>query len=315
MSRKCGDIGERQLINIITDVLKIEEKDDCAILDLGDKYLVWTTDMLHRETDFPQVATPWQMGWMTSAVNLSDLAAMGAKPFGMLVAAGIPPDSEVDFVVDMFSGMRDCTRKYGTQFLGGDVDSHHELTLSATALGWVEKDLILRRRGAQLGDLLCTTGYLGSAGAGLKRVLEGDDCKSPLVRKLLEPEPCLNEGNALAKTKSITSMMDNSDGLALSLFDLSRASGVGFLVQEDKIPIDPLVRELADSRDDWMELAFHSGGDFGLIFTLKPDMLDLAKNACQFEVIGRVISNGIWAESMGAKRPIEPRGYEHMIHC
>ena len=127
------------------------ENDDCAVIDAGDRYLVATTDMLHQKTDFPDIMNPWQMGWMAVAVNLSDIAAMGAEPAGVLIAAGLPPEADLYFIDELFSGFGDCAAFYGTRILGGDTDSHQELTITGTALGFVEKDLVLRRRGARRG--------------------------------------------------------------------------------------------------------------------------------------------------------------------
>ena len=149
MARRCEDRGEREVVRRITEILGVPERDDCAVAEDGERYLVWTTDMLHRKADFPEIATPWQIGWMTIAVNLSDVAAMGAVPLGLLVAAGIPPETELSFVEEMFTGMKDCAHRFETKVLGGDLDSHGELTLVGTALGEVEKDLVLRRRGAR----------------------------------------------------------------------------------------------------------------------------------------------------------------------
>ncbi len=323
MTRRCIDLGEREVVRRITKILGISERDDCAMTEDGERYLVWTTDMLHRKADFPGIARPWQIGWMTVAVNLSDVAAMGAVPIGLLVAAGIPPETELTFVEELFTGMRNCAQLFGTRILGGDLDSHEELTLTGTVLGWVEKDLILRRRGARPGDLLCTTGTLGSAGSGLRVALaaegkerekiEEDPNHLALTKRLLEPAPRVKEGRALALSKSVTSMMDNSDGLALSLFDLAEASGVGFSVQEDKIPVDPMVTRMAKYRDDAVDLALHAGGDFELVFTVRPDRIEDAARACNFTVIGTALEErDIWIESEKGKKTLEPRGYEHM---
>ncbi len=321
MTIRCVDLGERELVGRITEILDIGERDDCALAEDGERYLVWTTDMLHRRADFPGIATPWQIGWMTIAVNLSDVAAMGAVPLGLLVAAGIPPQTEVSFVEEIFRGMRDCASRYGTRVLGGDIDSHDELTLVGTALGRVERALVLRRRGAVPGDLLCTSGTLGSAGAGLRVALAaeeggegiGDPGLRALTRRLLEPSPRVREGRALALSRSVTSMMDNSDGLALSLFDLSEASGVGFLVREDEIPIDPLVFEVAEDGGDALDLALHAGGDFELVFTVRPERIEDAAGVCDLSVIGMVLEEkGIMIESGRGERMLEPRGYQHM---
>lgn len=323
MTRRCIDLGEREIVQRITKILGISERDDCAMAEYGERYLVWTTDMLHRKADFPRIATPWQIGWMTVAVNLSDMAAMGAVPIGLLVAAGIPPKTDLSFVEEMFTGMKDCAHRFETRVLGGDLDSHDELTLTGTALGEIEKDLVLRRRGARPKDLLCITGSLGSAGAGLRVALaaegkdreriEGDPNYLALTKKLLEPAPRVKEGRALALSRSVTSMMDNSDGLALSLFDLAEASSVGFSVREDIIPIDPLVDEVAEDRDDAIDLALHAGGDFELVFTVSPDRIERARLACNFTVIGTALEEKeIVIESGRGRRALEPRGYEHM---
>ncbi len=228
-------MGERELIRRISEILGGVENDDCAVIDAGDRYLVATTDMLHQKTDFPDIMNPWQMGWMAVAVNLSDIAAMGAEPAGVLIAAGLPPEADLYFIDELFSGFADCAAFYGTRILGGDTDSHQELTITGTALGFVEKDLVLRRSGARVGDLLCTTGALGRAGGGLWAWQHG--VESEFITSLLEPEPRLKEGRALAKSRAVTAMMDNSDGLGLSLSDLSEVSRVGFVVKEETLPV------------------------------------------------------------------------------
>ena len=303
-------IGERDLIRRISVILGGVENDDCAVIDVGERYLVASTDMLHRRTDFPDIMNPWQMGWMTVAVNLSDIAAMGAEPAGVLIAAGLPPEADGYFIDELFSGFAECAALYGTRILGGDTDSHRELTITGTSLGFVEKELILRRRGARVGDLLCITGSLGAAGGGLWAWQKG--VESELVTSLLEPEPRLREGRALAKSGSVTAMMDNSDGLALSLSDLSEVSGVGFLVHQDKIPLAPGLAEMV-GEENALEMAMSAGGDFELVFTLCPSGLEAARKACDLTVIGEVVEEGLWMERAGQKREIVGKGYEHRI--
>jgi len=303
-------IGERDLIRRISVILGGVENDDCAVIDLDERYLVASTDMLHQKTDFPDIMSPWQMGWMAVAVNLSDIAAMGAEPVGVLIAAGLPPEADLYFIDELFSGFADCAAYYGSRILGGDTDSHLELTITGTSLGLVEKELILRRRGARVGDLLCTTGSLGAAGGGLWAWQNG--LESELVTNLLEPEPRLKEGRALAKSRTVTAMMDNSDGLALSLADLSEVSGVGFLVYQDKLPLAPGLVEMV-GEEKAREMALSAGGDFELVFTLRPDGLKAARRACDLTVIGEVIEEGIWMEQEGERRGIEGKGYEHRI--
>ncbi len=309
MSR-CEEIGERELIRRISEILGGVKIDDCAVIDIGARYLVATTDMLHRQTDFPEIMSPWQMGWMAVAVNLSDIAAMGAEPAGLLIAAGLPPEVDLYFIDELFSGFADCAGLYGTRVLGGDTDATRELTITGCALGFVEKDLVLRRRGARSGDLLCTTGCLGGAGGGLWAWRQG--LESDLITSLLEPQPRLKEGRALAQSRAVTAMMDNSDGLALSLSDLAEASRVGFVVCEEKLPIAPGLAEMV-GREKAVELVMSAGGDFELIFTVAAERLEQARGACELTVIGKVAEEGIWMEKGGEKRRIEPTGYEHRI--
>ena len=319
MAQRCEDLGERRLVRRIAEILGISERDDCAMVEDGEDYLVWTTDMLHRRADFPEIATGWQIGWMAAAVNLSDVAAMGALPTGLLSAAGIPPGTEVEYVEEIFAGMKDCARTFGTRILGGDLDSCDELTLVGTALGRVERDRVLRRRGARPGDLLCTTGTLGGAGAGLRVALEAegkgigsDPGLVALTRRLLEPSPRMAEGRALALSGAATSMMDNSDGLVLSLYELAEASGVGFLLQEEMIPIDPLVALVAEDREDALDLALTAGGDFELVFTLRSDRIGDAADACGLAVIGTVAEEGVILASAEGTEELRPRGYDQM---
>jgi len=308
---ECTEVGERELIRRISKILGGIVNDDCAVIDSGEKYLVATTDMLHRKSDFPDIMTPWQIGWMTVAVNLSDVAAMGAEPSGLLIASGIPQGAELPLIDGIFEGLRDCAGTYGTSIIGGDMDSTDELNLTACALGFVEKDLILRRSGAMPGDLLCTTGTLGAAGAGLKAWQKGD-LGSKFIKSLLEPRPKIDEGRALAKSRSVTAMMDNSDGLALSLSDLSEVSGVGFNVLEERIPLPSGIENVAGKKEA-LDMVLRAGGDFELIFTVRPDRIEDARKACPLTVIGSAVSEGLWIESKGEKHRLSPEGYEHSL--
>jgi thiamine-monophosphate kinase len=316
---KIREINERALIEHIAGLLTKPGKntvvgageDDCAVLDLGgDDYLLATTDMLHRKTDFPLQMSGWQIGWMSVAVNLSDLASKGAKPLGVLMAIGIPPDMELGFLDEIIKGMDDCARIYGTQVIGGDMDSHDELTITGTALGLVKKDLLIRRSGAHIGDLVCVTGTLGTAGAALISLQKNITVNQQILKALFEPTPRINEGMALAKTRALTSMMDISDGLALSLHDIAKASCVGFKICEDRLPVLPEVRNLLKS-DELLEVSVFTGGDFELLFTVCPDKINETKNACPFTVIGEAVKEGIFIERSNGIEELKGRGYEH----
>jgi thiamine-monophosphate kinase len=325
---------ERDIISLITELLEAESEtgsinrlvagpgnDDCAVIDIsGSGLLVATTDMLHRKADFPSGMTPYQMGWMSIAVNLSDIAAMGARPVGIMTALGLPCGLEVDFVRELVSGMSACARKYGTEIIGGDVDRHDELTIVGSALGMVDAGQLALRKGAKPGNLVCVTGELGTAGAALEALQQGREPDPEILEKFYMPEPRIAEGMALAGSGCLTSMMDISDGLGLSLHDLAAASNVGFHIKASDIPVHRSVRDMAHvgdkAVDDMVvddtvfEWSVYTGGDFELLFTLNSDCLEKARKIAQFTVIGKVTASGITIEHNGHFEDVEPRGFQ-----
>ena len=327
---KVSSIGERALISILSEIFKVPDgkekgqegiligagSDDCAVLDLvGEDCLVVTTDMLHRTTDFPEEMTPWQMGWMSAAVNLSDIAAMGAEPTGLVIAIGMPTDTEIDFVKELAKGMQACAEFCGTAIIGGDLDTHAELTITGTAIGRVKKNQLLLRRGAKSGDLVCVTGYTGSAGAALEALLSKKLVSELVLKALFEPIPRVREARKLAESGAVTSMMDTSDGLAMSLYDLAKQSKVGFKIRENSLPILRDVREFASNPHKLKELALYTGGDFELLITVDPQKMKKVQNICNLTVIGECTryEAGIVIESPECKlTTIKQRGYQQL---
>ncbi|WP_321429438.1 thiamine-phosphate kinase [uncultured Methanolobus sp.] len=295
-----SELGERPLISRLSavfgsvpnpDVPLGAGPDDCAVVDISEnEYMVITTDMLHRKTDFPLCMTPWQIGWMSAAVNFSDVASMGARPIGFLSAMGISKDTDLSFVDEISRGMNDCAKFCGTSVIGGDIDTHAELTITGTALGKVSKSELLTRRGAKPGDLVCVTGFTGSAGAALYALENDIDIPASLLNTLLEPVPRVNEAQKLSRTGAVTSMMDTSDGLAMSLHDLADLNNVGFIIDENSLPMqEEIISHVTSGRSELTDFALYTGGDFELLFTVSPNMLEVAQSACYLNVIGNVV--------------------------
>lgn len=266
-------------------------EDDCAVVSCGDRCLVLTTDMLHETTDFPRDMTDWQRGWMAAAVSLSDIASMGAEPVVLLLAAGLDDPARLAGIT---RGAADCCARHGGRLAGGDIDRHDELTLVSTALGWCDPRHLVRRRGARPGDLVCVTGVPGRAEAGLL----GHGCHR---LALLEPQPRVAEGRRLGLA-GISAMIDLSDGLALSLYDLAAVNGVGFAISGDALPRPGGVPEPGATA-----LALYGGGDFELLFCCPPSVYPVPGVACT--VIGTVTAEPGRVTIDGAA--IERRGYEH----
>ncbi len=321
---KLKDMNERDIISTITGIFGAESidnvlfspmvgpgEDDCAVIEIGEgRYLVSSTDMLHESTDFPKEMTPWQMGWMSVAVNLSDIAAMGAKPIGIMMAMGLPPNTKLDFIKELAGGMDACARQHGTSIIGGDVDRHDELTIVGSALGLADAGYMVRRKGAQVGDVVCVTGELGAAGAALDALLNRVEAYPYVMKKLYMPVPRIREGMALARTGCLTSMMDISDGLALSLHDIGAASGVGFCINSASIPVHRTVREMAGSEAQLVEWSVYSGGDFELLFTIRAECVEKARKVAKFTVIGEVSADGITILQDDSTAVVETRGYQ-----
>ena len=152
-------MDDRKLLETVMDIVGRENcLDDCAVLPCGDQFMVATTDMLHRTTDFVSGMTDWQAGWMSAAVTLSDIASMGAAPKYLLIAVGLDNWRESFRVMQ---GAKDCCTQFGAAIIGGDIDRDDDLTVVTTGLGLVDRDHLVRRTGVHPGDFVCITGHRG----------------------------------------------------------------------------------------------------------------------------------------------------------
>lgn len=284
-------MDDRALLDIIRPVCGPDTcSDDCAILTLPCGTLVTSTDMLHERSDFPKGMTEWQIGWMSTAVTLSDIAAMGAQPVQILLAIGLDCGERLEEIV---KGAEACCRKYGAVYAGGDLDSHSELTIVSTGLGIIYDGQPVRRTGAQPGDLICVTGTLGRAILGL----EGD---RRFWSDLCEPQPRIFEGIAIRQAGG-TAMMDISDGLAISLYDIAAESDVGMEIHSHLIPLPEDV-----PKNPALNAALFGGGDFELLFFISEEKASGLK--IPFTLIGTVSqSQGITMD--GAL--LQKKGYFH----
>jgi thiamine-monophosphate kinase len=284
-------VDERALLQEVYAIIGKEHcLDDCAVIPCGERLLVATTDMLHETTDFPDGMSDWQIGWMSAAVTLSDIASMGATPAILLLAVGLDDPSRLGEII---RGARDCCLQAGGYIAGGDIDHHRELTIVSSGIGMVDPDHIVRRSGARAGDLVCVTGVLGCAQAALNGHHQYD-------KSLMEPRARVREGEVLGRTGA-TSMMDISDGLSISLYDLLEANSFGYSINSEKIPTP-----VGIPPDEATSLALYGGGDFELLFTVPCDWV--APAGLHYSVIGSVIRDHcvlLDGNVMGRK------GYEH----
>ncbi|MEM2943495.1 MAG: thiamine-phosphate kinase [Methanomassiliicoccales archaeon] len=313
-----GSLGEREIVRHILEIINtIPPKgpgDDASAIDLGEFYLVLSTDMVSRKTHAPKGMTFWQLGWFLAAINYSDIAAMGAKPIGLLTSLGFPRETELVDMLEVIKGAKACSEYVGGEILGGDTKETSDITLAGTAVGIVGKKEILLRKGAKVGDILAVTGTLGLPAAGLHAIKNNLTCEK-CKKALFEPMPRVREGLTLSSSGFVTSCIDISDGLAISLRHLSEASGVSFEVVWNKIPVDPAVKRIARlAKLDEKELVLYVGGDYQLLFTVTPKgWYHLKKRlGSAISQIGAVVDREKNTLVINGKRfEIEDRGYEH----
>ncbi len=307
------DLGERALVERLAQLPTVRDnvaglRDDAAALPLGDgTLLVASTDTTAEPTHYPPASTPQDRGWYAAAVTVSDIASMGARPQGLLLAAGLPPDTLAADAEAMLQGFDACTRQAGAEVLGGDTKEQPTLTLTSTGLGRVHEDELLLRSGARPGDVLCVTGDLGGAAAGLA-ALQEDPRNRDAALRLLRPPTRVEEARILAKGGA-TACMDVSDGVAATLHQVADASGTGFVLEADALPLHPHAPSLQE--------ALTTGGDFELLATVPPerveDLVDeVAAAGGSLTPVGRAVEPGPRVlDHQGEREPLAGDGWEH----
>ncbi|WP_180157287.1 thiamine-phosphate kinase [Acinetobacter sp. YH12045] len=279
--------------------------DDSALLTPPpQQQLVICADTLVAGRHFPLDTNPHAIGWKSVAVNLSDIAAMGAKPHSILLALSLP-QIDHDWLKGFSQGLYDCCDQFGVSLIGGDTTQSPHLTISVTALGWVESGQAVPRSGAKIGDYICVSGQVGDAAFGLKHL------GHQLQKRLDYPMPRCLLGQQLKGLAN--SMIDVSDGLAQDLGHILAASHVGAEIELDQLPIDPDVKQLQQEKQ-W-QYALAGGDDYELCFTISPQnykkllQLELDVNISK---IGQITPNlGIRYNNHGVDQVIKFKGYQH----
>jgi thiamine-monophosphate kinase len=297
--------------NLPTDSrLTVGLGDDAAVLRAYSQVeTVVTTDMLTDGVDFLlSDCDPRLVGHKALGVNLSDLAAMAARPVTSFVSLALPRDgcgrlSPLQLAIHLYEGMLPLAKRFKMTIAGGDTNSWDgPLAISITALGETTSHGPLTRSSAQVGDHLLVTGHLGGS----------------LLGKHLHVEPRIDEALLLHSRYKLHAGIDISDGLALDVSRLAAASGCGALVDGSAIPIAAAAYELSntDGRSA-LEHALGDGEDFELVLAVLPAIAAqmLADQPCKVPItsIGRMVeSPGLWQLGAGgAPQPLEPHGYQH----
>lgn len=283
--------------------------DDAAILRLsqGERCVV-TVDLLTEGVDFElDKVAPARVGRKALAANLSDLAAMAARPLGAVIALALPRQGGLELAKELYEGLVPLAEHYQLAIAGGDTNSWNgPLVISVTLVGEVSGDGPLVRSGAQPGDAILVTGRFGGS----------------ILGHQFDFEPRVSESLLLKSRYPLHAGLDVSDGLSLDLWRLAKESGCGAVVDLSRIPIAPAAHALASQSSDGLSALDHAlgdGEDFELILAVSPDdaprMLAEQPVACGLTCIGEFVSErGLWqVDADGTRRPLAPRGFEHRL--
>lgn len=334
-----GQLGEFGLIDRLTSgftrrhaSVKKAVGDDAAVIACGGGQVqVVSTDLLLEGVHFDLSYVPLRhLGYKAVAVNLSDIVAMNARPYGITVSLGMSNRFTLEAVDELYTGIQLACDRYGIDLLGGDTSSSQQgLVLSVTALGMAEEQEIVYRSGAKPGDLICLSGTCGAAYAGLlvlerekKVFLQNPDLQPDLndydfvVGRQLKPEPRLDVIDRL-QTLGVrpTAMIDVSDGIASELRHLCRASKCGAMIYSHKLPIDPqTVRVAEEFNISDTTFALNGGEDYELMFTIPAASLEKIQREADLSILGRMTDEPALVQLSlegGQVVDVEAQGWQH----
>jgi thiamine-monophosphate kinase len=310
-------LGEFELIELFTRALPLRGEgvvlgvgDDAAILSppRGER-LVATADAIFEGVHFDRRFSDADVGWKALAVNLSDLAAMGARPLWALVALALPRDTDPARVAGIARGLGRCARLHRVAVVGGNVTRARQLSLTVTVVGSAPAPL--RRDGARPGDAILLSGTVGDAALGLRR-----GAAAALARRQRRPTPRLDLGRALRGIASAA--IDVSDGVVQDLGHLCQASGVAASVRLEELPLSPAYRRATrGAADPWAE-ALSGGEDYELCVTVPVRKLAAARRAAAraatpLAVVGTILAGaGVQVVECGGGLHAWRPGHDHL---
>lgn len=293
--------------------------DDAAVVDShAGRKLVVAMDTVVEGVHFLRDTDPADIGYRVLAVNLSDLAAMGAEPAWMTLSLSLPGANE-QWLDGFARGLFELANEYNVALVGGDT-VRGPLVITVQIAGWVEADAWLMRSGAKPGDLIFVSGLPGEAAAGLaviQRHIPGGESASFLARRFLRPRPRIELGRQLRTVA--TAAMDVSDGLLTDLETLCVASGCGAQLNLDLLPESAAMRELFEA-EVCLQYALTGGDDYELLFTLPADRAPavlgsphLQQRVTQIGVITAASADGASVQCLRDGKPfrIKRGGYDH----
>ncbi|MBN18805.1 MAG: thiamine-phosphate kinase [Chloroflexi bacterium] len=326
--------------NIIQSLMKVVEKDNLQIINnlgklgyvlsvpAGDDSAVWNTpynsnivsvDALVENVHFNLNYISWeQLGSKSVSVNLSDIAAMGARPIFITINLGINNNINIEDLTSLYIGIMKVCKIYNVAIIGGDIVKSRDFFISISAYGSSinSKNLVLKRSGALVNDLIAVTGNLGSSYAGYKLLSENIKIHDEFVTNHLidahnNPIPRVNEGIKLLNLGA-NSAIDISDGLLDDLNKLCKVSKVGAEIYSNDLPIHSYLKKAFSV--DYLDYALNGGEDYELLFTASDKEMKKIINQkdLNITIIGKIIKDGLVVlDNLGNKLDIKIKGWDH----
>lgn len=273
-TREPGHLAEGTVSSVCRPA--VDNGDDAAAVTFVRDQVteLYTTDTMVAGVHFTAETTPWRdLGWKAIASNVSDVAAMGGTPAFALVTLGLPSDTLVDDIRELYAGMTEICVEFGARVIGGDM-VRSPVGFITVALTGIAAGKPMVRTAARPGHLVGVTGLVGGSAGGLRTML--DAARTPgfdadqLATIHRRPRPHVAEGQTLV-ANGVCSAMDVSDGLADDLGKLCSASGVAAVLWADRVPAEPSLKSVF--ADDWLDLALYGGEDYVLLFTASPEVM------------------------------------------
>ena len=323
-------MNEFDLINIFTkdepqsgvDLIK-GYGDDCAVIKNNDKWWLITTDALLEDVHFKnEFISPYELGFKSLAVNLSDIASMGGLPRFYLLTIGLPKD-KLSIANEIQKGLKKAADEFGVQIIGGDTIKSDKIMISITLIGETKPEQCAFRNTAKPNDLIFITGEIGSSKLGLEYLFnaKNKDKKGfePFIEKHIKPVPRLRIAQTIVQNNLINSMIDVSDGLVADLNHIANQSQVGYEIHFDNIPKHSDFKKSAELLElQEHELVLSGGEDYELIFTApsknENKILELSSDTCNISKIGFVRENKTdrkILDSNGNNIELKIKGFNH----
>lgn len=319
-------LNELDIIRIIVETIGQPKPsfskigDDVAYLPTKKGKVVIKSDMLVEKTDVPKGMNLYQVARKSIVMCVSDFAAKGVIPSAALTSLGVPRGVEESEIRELAKGFKKAKEEFQIEILGGDTNEADCFIIDCCMIGFADK--IVERKGAKPGDAVVTSGFFGYSSSGLRIMLDGlkaePEFKERAVSAVVMPKPKLRLGVALAKKNIMSSSIDSSDGLALSLYEIATHGKVGIEINE--LPTTEEVHVFSNMNDLSMDdLVLYGGEEYEIVTTIPKDRLSQAYEVAKrmgerLMEIGKVTADSpkVYLSLDGKKTEIERRGWVHL---